>query len=244
MQGSPLAPGMRMYLAYMLLFLAMVLPGTVSGYRPPSPEEQFTERWKTFDETLQEQVLGPAGFRRRIELPFSSLRPFKGRLSMPADKGAMAEVLVLSEHEGRAVLLVTPGNSLAGPGMLSEEFRQFLEKCSGDHSWLVSLPENNWTAIDLNPYCTMAYDENGIVIDLYWTKSSSRPLIDISTNGFQCVAHRLYSWDGHVYRQVADKCTGSRPNERYSLESAMRQVFPPGKEPRGESGTLRPWSSE
>jgi hypothetical protein len=179
-----------------------------------------------------------------MEVPFAALRSYPGTLSAPPETGPIESVLVISAQQDRAILLVTPKNTMGSMAYLGEEFKQALKRCTADRSWLVTLPENVWTPIELNPYCSMDYDESGILIDLYWTRFSSRPFIDISTNGFSCIAHRLYGWDARAgaYRLKADKCTGSRPQQLYSVNSPMRQVYPPGGEPEGKSGELVPWS--
>jgi hypothetical protein len=181
-----------------------------------------------------------------MKVPFTALRSYPGNLSAPPGTGPVETVLVVSAQQDRVILLVTPKNTMASLEYLGEEFKQALKRCATDRSWIVALPENSWTPIELNPYCTMDYDESGILVDLYWTRFSSRPLIDISTNGFRCISHALYGWDARAgaYRLKADKCSGSRPREHYTLNGPMQQVYPPGGEPQGKSGELEPWSAD
>lgn len=228
-----------------LMTLATLLWTNVTS-AASSGEGIFIERWRAYDEVVQAQATGPAGFRKKIEIPFDTLRKYDGQIVPPPHAGNIGQVLVVSSLKDRSLLLVTPKNTLGAIEYLGEEFRREMAKCEGDRSWLVALPENTWTPIDLNPYCRMAYDESGIVIDVYSIRSSPRPMIDISTNGFKCVSHRLYGWDGRSagYRLRAEKCTGSRPVENFSLNSTMNQVFPPGGGTQGKSGSLPPWSGD
>jgi hypothetical protein len=209
-------------------------------------DHPFVERWSRFDEFLQLGEQGLPGYRKKMEAPFTALRSYPGPISVPPGAGPVDTVLVLSTQQDRSLLLATPKNTLGSSAYLGEDFKQELMRCSGDRSWIVALPENTWTPIELSPYCSMDYDEEGILVEMYWTRFSSRPLVDISTNGFKCVSHNLYGWDvtAGAYRLKANKCTGSRSTEHYSLNSPMRQVYPPGGEPQGKSGRLEPWSSE
>jgi hypothetical protein len=115
---------------------------------------------------------------------------------------------------------------MQGKLVLNEDFRQTMKKCSGDRAWLVALPENTWTETDLNPYCTMNYDEGQIQIDLYWMRFSTRPFIDIVTNGPGCVPHQLYGWDraSRRYILLSLKCTGTGSAEK--LNSNDDRFFP------------------
>jgi hypothetical protein len=233
------------FIRVLLFFMMAFLPVNVTS-AASSGERIFIDRWTAYDEMVQARATGPAGFRRKLEIPFGSLRKYEGRIVSPPEAGNIGHVLVLSALKDRSLLHDTPKNTLGAIEYLGEEFRREMAKCEGDRSWLVALPENTWNPIDLNPYCSMAYDESGIVIDLYSIRSSPRPLIDISTNGFKCVSHRLYGWDGRSagYRLRAEKCTGSRPVENFSLNSTMTQVFPPAGGPQGKSGSLPPWSGD
>lgn len=188
---------------------------------------QFVERWKQHDEQIQVSDYAGREYDKIIRKKFNDLKAYDGRLERTGGD-EIEDVLVVYSQENMTILLATPGNAMRNVTVLNEEYRQAQMKCGRDRSWLIMLPENAWTEIDLNPHCAMDYDEDDIVIDLYWPGSSARPLIDIITDGLTCVPHRLYGWDRRTdsYKPLSMKCTGLNVPEGYSATgSEYRQLF-------------------
>lgn len=151
---------------------------------------------------------------------FNSLTEYRERLTPPDGLGEnlIGKAFIITARPERTILLVAPKNVMEDKFFLNEDFRQALKKCSGDKSWLVVLPENTWTETDLNPYCTMSYDEGQIRIELYWTQLSTKPFIDIVTSALSCIPHQLYGWDraSRGYGLLSRKCTGTRVYENFT----------------------------
>jgi hypothetical protein len=182
-------------------------------------DKQFITWWESFDETMQVRGDYQPAVRRMKTLSFDSLKEYQGPAEISSGIGKDIEkALVLYSTPNMILLLVTPKNIMGNKTMLNEEFRQTMVNCAGDRSWIVMLPENAWTEIDLNPYCTMDYGEENIRIDLLWPRFSSRPFVDIITGGLLCTPHQLLGWDtvNRTYRPVSRKCTGVRAMEGYS----------------------------
>lgn len=182
-------------------------------------DREFVGWWKHHDEQIQGSVYPERHYRRKKKLDFDRLREYQGTVTVPPGiAGQTGKAYVLFSHSRNTVLLVTPLNTMGNRTVLNEEFRRAMEQCSGDHSWIVTLPANQWTAIDLNPFCTMEYDQGQIEIDLYWANSSAWPLIDFITPGLTCIPHSLYGRAGmtRAYELKAGKCSGMRAFESYT----------------------------
>ncbi|OGW41679.1 MAG: hypothetical protein A2010_09710 [Nitrospirae bacterium GWD2_57_9] len=196
-----------------LILLAIVLSSPVHAREAP-----FVRWWNSYDEQIQVYD-GRHPYRSRTEMDFNSLPEYEGTILPPEAIGdRTGRALVLLARPERTILLVTPRNIMQDMQVLNEEYRQTMKKCAEDRSWIVVLPENRWTETNLNPYCTMAYDEGQIRIDLYWTRPAARPFIDIVTSGLTCIPHQLYEWDrtSGQYLLRSAKCTGMRPVENYT----------------------------
>ncbi len=205
-----------------LLAFCSILAGPALG-----DEGRFIERWKSYDEHVQVFDQGPR-YQKMIPRTFDSLPDYDGRIEVPAGVAPDIErVLLLYAQQNMTILLVTPKNSMKDLRVLNEEYRLARAKCGEDKAWLVLLPENAWTPVELNPYCSMDYGEDSIKFDLFWA-GSAKPLIDIVTSGLTCTPHYLYGWDGRYdrYDQKADKCTGQRTVEGYAESgSQLQQLF-------------------
>ena len=190
-------------------------------------EERFINWWMNYDEQILVSDDAARHYRTMTQLEFNSLPRYEGTLTGSPEGKELEAALVLFSRPSGTVLLVTPRNIMKSMKFLNEGTGA-LAQCADDASWIVSLPENTWTEIDLNPYCTMDYDEDQIGIDLYWLEPVRRPLIEIVTAALTCEPHQLYGWDrrSQAYRLQAAKCTGSRPVENYSASGVMRQLFP------------------
>lgn len=213
-----------------IVVLGLVLSGTVHA-----AEKQFINSWKNHDEQIMSYDESGLHFRRKIEVDFVSLREYEGRITKPESKPESIEkeigaALVLYAQENMTILLVTPENIMKGMNTLNEEYVRTMKKCRDDKSWIVVLPQNEWTEIELNPYCRMDYDQDQITINLYWPDASARPLIDIVTNGLSCVPHHLYGWDRKSRKYVlkSRKCTGERSVESYTATNwRLLPLLPP-----------------
>ncbi len=219
-----------MRLSLQVIILGFVLVGTVSA-----EEKQFIDSWKKYDEQIMSYDDARLHYRRKMELSFGFLREYEGRISRPgAIEGEIGTAFVLYSQKNATILLVTPKNIMKNVKTFNEEYKQTMRTCAEDKSWIVVLPQNEWSTIDLNPYCTMDYDEQQITIDLYWADSSSRPFIDVVTSSLSCVPHHLYGWDRsmHKYALKSRKCTGSRSVESYTAtEWRLLPLLPPGQQP-------------
>lgn len=186
--------------------LFMALP--VSG-----AEERFIRLWSNHDEQIMVDDYYEGGYRKKTVFDFPSLPEYGGGLEKPPFvKSQIEAVFLLYSRKSLTILLVTPGNSMKNVTALNDEFRRAITQCRDDKSWIVTLPANRWTEIDLNPYCSMMYEERQIRIILYRTVSSFRPLIEIVTGGLACEPHYLYGWDrkSRGYELKSAKCTGRR----------------------------------
>lgn len=194
--------------------LVLVLIGTAHA-----SEKTFINSWKNFDEQLTAYDESGLPFRKKMEVNFRSLREYEGRLEKPGSIGKEPEAaLVLYSQQNMTILLVTPENIMKEMDTLNEEYVRTMKRCIHDKSWIVVLPENEWTEIELNPYCTMDYDQDQITIVLYWSRGSSRPLIDVVTSSLSCIPHYLYAWErtSRKYVLKSKKCTGGRSVESYT----------------------------
>ncbi len=211
-----------------MIYLHIVIIGFVLAGPVFAGEKQFIEWWKNYDEQIL--VSGfEQNYRKKIELRFDSLNAYKGRIYPPRTVGNEVETgLVLYSQRNYTILLVTPKNIMKNMAALNEDYKQTMMKCADDKSWIVTLPENEWSEINLNPYCTMDYGEDAIRVDLYWTRSSTRPLIDIVTNTLTCIPHDLYGWDRKTshYMLKSSKCTGMKTIESYVGSGLnLRQLY-------------------
>lgn len=218
-----------------VIIIGFVLAGPVFA-----GEKQFIDWWKNYDEQVLVNDDSVRHYRKKIELSFDSLREYSEGIDVPpaVDK-EIETALVLYEQRNRILLLVTPENIMKNMTSLNEEYKQTIMKCAADKSWIVMLPGNEWTEIDLNPYCSMDYGEDEITLDLYWADSSARPFIDVTTSGLTCVPHHLYGWDRETgkYELLSTKCTGRRTWESYKgAYSKSQQLFLPGMEMKGTGG--------
>lgn len=208
------------------IFLLVFLTAPVQAQ-----EKKFVESWKRYDEFLSSADDTTVKYREKMSLPFSSLPPYTGEVVKPPEiTGEIENALVLWSQAEAKVLIVTPQNIMKQMTLLNEEYKQKLKQCRDDRSWIVVLPENRWTEVELNPYCTMHYGEEQISIDLYWAGYSKKPFIDIVSNALTCVPHQLFGWDRrmHAYVQKSSKCTGNRPFENFTgTDPQPRQVYPP-----------------
>lgn len=182
-------------------------------------ELPFVRWWNSSDEQIQVYDERHP-YRKKIGMDFDSLSEYPGKVAPPEGIGEsrIGRALVLLSKPKKKILLVTPKNIMGDKIFLNEEFRQTMKKCTGDRAWLVVLPENSWTETDLNPYCTMSYDEGQIRIDLYWMRLSTTPFVDIVTNGLHCIPHQLYGWDRafREYVLLSQKCTGAKALEKFT----------------------------
>lgn len=212
-------------------WLFVVLLTVIPLHPAAGLEKKFIDSWKKYDEFLT--VFDDKGlqYRNKISLKFDSLPAYSKDVRKPPEiEGEIESVLVLWSQANTTILMATPKNNMKEMTLLNEEYAQALKQCSEDRSWLILLPENEWIEIELNPYCTMHYGEDQILIDLYWADSSKRPFVDIVTNALTCVPHHLYGWDGksRTYVLKSVKCTGNRFFENYSgSDMPSRQVYPP-----------------
>ena len=143
-----------------MFWMPIIVISLVLANPAQTGEQHFTEWWSSYDKQLQFQTAGYQGFRRKVEMRFDSLRNYEGPLSVPQGiENKVGKVLVLFSQQNKAVLLANPVDTLSDVAFLGEEFKHELAKCSDHRSWIVALPENTWTATDLNPYCSMNYDE-------------------------------------------------------------------------------------
>jgi hypothetical protein len=206
------------------IVLVCFLTGTVLA-----GDRQFVEQWKNYDEQIQVSRDLDRLYEKKIRKHFYSLTEYEGQLTPPPGVDREIEdVLLLYSQENMSILLATPKNVMKNRSTLNEDYKKARTMCGEDKSWLVLLPENAWSEVDLNPYCTMDYDEEGILFDLYWTGSTIRPFVDIVTNGLTCVPHRLYGWARKTgrYEPIAVKCTGLRTVEGYpGTGSRLDQLF-------------------
>ncbi len=205
----------------LLTFCSVLVDPAIAGDGP------FIAQWKNYDEHMQVFDRG-LPYQKMIPRSFDSLPHYEGRIEAPADAGQnIGPALLLYAQQNMTLLLVTPKNSMKDMRFLNEEYRQARTRCEEDKSWLVLLPENAWTSVQLNPYCSMDYGEEGIQIDLFWTEGA-RPLIDIVTNGLSCTPHYLYGWNrrDERYELNSTKCTGQRVVEGYAESgSPLQQLF-------------------
>lgn len=185
---------------------------------PAFAEEQFVKRWSNYDEHIMIDGYFERYYRQRKEIDFTSLRKYEGGIAQPPSvAGRIEAAFLLYSRKSMTVLLVTPENTMEHAGMLDDEYRRTMAECREDRSWIVVLPANTWTEIELNPYCTMMYGEDQIRIILYQSVASFRPLIEIVTSGLTCEPHYLYEWDrrSRGYELRSRKCTGRRLMESY-----------------------------
>lgn len=213
---------MRWFFIFFLIFV----PLAVQGH-----EKKFLESWKRYDEFLTAADDRKLQYRKKVSLKFDSLTLYPGGVRKPPEINKEIEAaFLLWSQNNTALLIVTPENIMKEMTLLNEEYVQMLKQCREDKSWLVLLPENEWLEIEMNPYCTMLYGEDQLVIDLYWADSSKRPFVDVVTNALTCVPHHLYGWNSksrsYVLKSV--KCTGNRSFENYSGSDVQsQQVYPP-----------------
>lgn len=174
-------------------------------------EKEFIAWWK--NDGLQEKAAdGSKYFRKKIELNFNALEEEKIRtIKKPvAVKKDIERVLLLYKQKNLTLLLITPPNIMKNETTIDEQYYETMRKCADDRSWIVAVPGNAWSEVDLNPYCKDSYGEDEIGIILYWVGGANRPLIEIVTNGPACVPHQLYGWDRKANKYILKeiKCTG------------------------------------
>lgn len=205
----------------MNLIHAIMLAGLVM-HNPLILDREFFDWWNKHDEHLQSEGDYVYHYVTRVEIPFTALSEYQGTVQPPEGIGQAPDrlFLVYSDDQG-TVLLGTPGKPSDNGAVLDEGYAKKQRQCRGEHSWLVQLPENTWTPVDLNPYCGVIYGEEHVALDFYWTDTSNRPHIDIVTSSLACTPHQLFSWKEKPgqYALKSVKCTGPRDFKAYSPET-------------------------
>lgn len=150
-------------------------------------------------------------YRKLLKLKFTGLAEYRGPVSKPTTVGKTIEkVFVLYSDKRSSILLATPKNILKGMDEGSGAFYAAYGKCSRDKAWIVLLPENRWTEVEVNPYCAESYAPEEIDILLYWSSGHERPFVEFVTNGPACIPGYLYGFEKKTqrYRLLAEKCGG------------------------------------
>jgi hypothetical protein len=208
---------------------SMIIIGLILTSPLLAGEQKFTTWWKNYDEQVMVDRNSARHYVKKKELRFETLPEYHDSPSAPAAvEGKAGRALVLHQSRNLTLLLVLPHDTMNNVTYLNDEYRQAIARCSSDRSWIVVLPENAWTEIDLNPYCTMDYGEDQITIDLYWHRSSRMPFIDVVTRRLTCIPHELYGWDrrARAYELKERKCTGARSVELFTGNDLfLKQLF-------------------
>lgn len=187
-----------------LLMLVLALPAFAE-------DSDFVSWWKQVATPEQFKQGENRYYHKLLKLKFTGLEEYRGPVGKPTtiSKG-IENVFVLFSDKRSTILLAAPKDITKGMEVGSEAFYAAYSKCSGDKAWLVLLPENRWTEVEVNPYCSESYGPDEIDILLYWAAGHERPFVEFVTNGPACIPGYLYGFEKKTrrYRLLAEQCGG------------------------------------
>ncbi|MCG3205560.1 MAG: hypothetical protein KCHDKBKB_02282 [Elusimicrobia bacterium] len=182
---------MRLFaLAILCLAPYLVAYSLAANLEIPSKTSQFAAWWGA---SIRQKPKGgikvpnkPTFKEKKVVL--SELSESDLKFPVPASfKSKSWVALSLAQLKGREIILLVPRDSI--------DWEKNDHGCGENKVWMNVAPVNQWTTLDINPYCDPGYGPEEVFFTLYYLSENEIPLVSIEHSTPAGAVFQLFFYD-------------------------------------------------